>query len=499
MSTKAAVFLNLHVLLASVWRRRYVIVLPIFILPMLVLPIGVLTPKQYLSHTTVLIQETTKLNPFLSDFSVSTQLKERMAALEALLHSRHILVAVAQNLGWIDDEQDSRMGSVIGQLSSSLSVRLIGSDMINLSYRSTRPEEMADVLTAVSEQFLANLLAPERSSVNASETFLASQLELLETSLVTAELELAEYKSLNSAKLPNQFAFDVKLMRDAESDLRIKQTELAGARAKAESIKMQLLITNPLLATIEEKLLRQSSELNTLKTRYTSAHSKVVAAQRVMDRLVQERKQVMSTTVELSEGDLEQLWHLATVLSISDEQGATRPLLVSQLEAMESAKSTEQQLLRETEQLTQVIDGVRLKVEAFAGIEQQLNELERDIQTKQTLYNDFLKRFELAKVTGALGRYEEGDRVKVIDQPFIPQAPINPSIALYLVAGIIGGIFLGGGLALMFEMSETSITRRDTLEKLTRISVITRIPKLVVTLQRPVSPALLQTQPEVKR
>jgi len=82
MTTKASVFLNIHVLLASVWRRRYIIIIPMLLLPLLSTLLGMLTPKQYLSHTTILIQETSKLNPFLSDFAVSTQLNERMAALE---------------------------------------------------------------------------------------------------------------------------------------------------------------------------------------------------------------------------------------------------------------------------------------------------------------------------------------------------------------------------------------------------------------------------------
>ena len=52
-------------------------------------------PKNYASHTSMLIQETAKMNPFLEDLAVSSMLDEQMSALKALLNSRHILGAVA--------------------------------------------------------------------------------------------------------------------------------------------------------------------------------------------------------------------------------------------------------------------------------------------------------------------------------------------------------------------------------------------------------------------
>jgi len=54
---------NAAALLWSAWRRRYLIAIPIVIMPLLALGFGVLSPKKYMSYTTVLIQEAAKLNP----------------------------------------------------------------------------------------------------------------------------------------------------------------------------------------------------------------------------------------------------------------------------------------------------------------------------------------------------------------------------------------------------------------------------------------------------
>ena len=79
------------IILAGGWRRRYAIAVPILVLPLIGLLIGVLSPKHYSSHTSMLIQETAKMNPFLEDLAVSAMLKDRIDALKTLLHSRHIL------------------------------------------------------------------------------------------------------------------------------------------------------------------------------------------------------------------------------------------------------------------------------------------------------------------------------------------------------------------------------------------------------------------------
>jgi polysaccharide chain length determinant protein (PEP-CTERM system associated) len=484
MATKAAVFLNIHVLLAAAWRRRYIIILPMLVLPVLSTLMGAFTPKQFLNHTTILIQETSKLNPFLSDFAVSTQLNERMAALEALLHSRHMLLAVAEELDLIDSTADPRVGAVISQLSQALTVRLIGNDMIKISYKSFQSADMANVLVVVTKHFLDNLLAPERSSLNATEGFLEGQLTLQLESLKVAEQQLALFKAENSARLPDQYQFDVAQLRKSEELLREKETLLVGVQARVNSLRSQLLKTNPLLATVEENLLFHTSEMTLLKTRYTDRHSLVVSLQRKINKLKLERDDIIRTTALLTEDDVQQLWNVATQFRLGDASEGVRPLLVSQMEAIETAKSHEQQLLKETIQLGEVISQVQTKIESFAGIEQQLNELERDINTKKTLYNDFLKRYELAKVTGALGRYEEGDRVKIIDQPFTPNSPINPSIQIYFIAGIFGGLFLGAGIALLLEISNTSIIRRDVLADLTGLPVITRIPRVDIPLDQ---------------
>ena len=118
------------------------------------------------------------------------------------------------------------------------------------------------------------------------------------------------------------------------------------------------------------------------------------------------------------------------------------------------------------------------KVRSFAEVERSLIELQRDYDIKLKLYDDFLNRYEMARVSGDLGRYEEMERIKVIDKPFTPSRPNALPAALFIVAGFFAGLGIGTGLTAIAEISDTSLRLRETLESMTGLPVITRIPAM---------------------
>ena len=116
---------------------------------------------------------------------------------------------------------------------------------------------------------------------------------------------------------------------------------------------------------------------------------------------------------------------------------------------------------------------------SFGADERQSSKLERDLTRKQQLYEDLLNRYEMAKMTRALGHFEQKKRVKIIDLPYTPAAPSNYPLALYLLSGLVAGLLLGNGLAVLFAATDNRIFRRDQLERLSSVPVICRIPPLV--------------------
>ena len=164
---------NLTLLLHGAWRRRHLIITPMLVLPILGFLVSKAMPTKYEAHTSMLIQETAKMNPFLEDLAVSTMLKDRLSALSTLLKSRHVLYSVAKEQGLVKDTMDANEQEfIIKDLAERLTVEQLGKDFIQIKLTSSQSEGMEEMLSSVSNHFVEQLLAPERSSIKDSSHFL---------------------------------------------------------------------------------------------------------------------------------------------------------------------------------------------------------------------------------------------------------------------------------------------------------------------------------------
>ena len=469
---------NLAATLWGMWRRRYLIAVPILLMPVLGLLIGLFSPKQYESYTTILIQETAKRNPFLEDLAVATNLKSRMEALNALLHSRHILAEVAFKLGLIGKEMPEKERSHnIATLSKALEATLVGDDLVKIHYTADKPDGMAEVLKLVSLRFVERVMAPQRSSIRSSVVFLKMEMERRRVELLAAEQKLADYRSKFAGELPELHANNVVRLGNLRDILAQRGTHLKGAQAAQEILRKRLSQTNPVVGRLEEVIVHSLSDLAILRGRYTDRHTKVQAALRKLKSLEVERAKALRAGEHFGSADLDRLWNLASSSSVTSENGA-QPMLVSQLQRLQEGNTRIRSLEEEVASLEKEVMALNAKVSGFGEHELRLGELQRDISVKRKIFEDLAERHQKARVTGALGKFEESDRVKLIDPPFTPVAPSNLPVIFFVVAGLIGGIGLGAGLAAAAELIDTSLRRRDTLADLIDAPVFSRIPVL---------------------
>lgn len=463
-------------ILSAAWRQRYVIVIPILILPLIGLLIGIISPKHYSSHTSMLIQETSKMNPFLEDISISFMLKERIGALKTLLHSRHILGTVAEERGLINKTTSAyKRDEVIENLSNSLSVKMSGMDFIRIDYRSNNPDGMKKTLESVSHQFIEQLLAPERSSMKDSSYFLTEHLIKRQEALDKSESALAEFQNLHTNDLPELHPGNITRLAKMKERLSERKAELAGAQRTLGGLDQQLSKTNPVLGRIEEQIIRIRGELALNRARYTDKHSRIQAALRNLRRLEKERQHILSSTDNII--DVKKLLSISIISPIHKDKN-NQPLLISQLENLQLTRSKVDGLNEEIKSLNKMIITLEKQTASYGENSSEFSRLERDVNIKRDLYDDLLLRNEKARITSSLGIFEQDKRVKVIDRPFTPSAASNPALVLFIAAGLFSGLFLGIGLAILFEFSDSTLRRRDHLESLTKVPLLSRIPPL---------------------
>ncbi|EPW6850844.1 GumC family protein [Vibrio parahaemolyticus] len=467
---------NISVLLHGAWRRRYMIVIPMLLLPILGFGVSKLVPTTYVAHTSMLIQETAKMNPFLQDIAVSTMLKDRLSALSTLLKSRHVLYSVAKEQGLIDDDMGAKEQEfIIKDLASRLSVQQLGKDFIQIQLRSGKAQGMESMLTSVSNRFVEQLLAPERSSIKDSSHFLTIHINKRREELDKAEHAFAEYKNTYSHATPEMQAQSLTRLASLKQTLAEKEAELAGVTRSLGSLDQQLSKTNPVIGKIEEQIIEIRSELTLLRAKYTEAHSLVQGKLRELKRLEQERTVLLSS--KQPELNSNQLWDIASNATVSS-LGEAQPLLVSQLHQLQIMRSRFESLTEETVSLQKMIQELESNAHRFGSTATEINRLARDVAVKREMYDDLVERYEMAQLTGSLGVFEENKRVKIIDAPFTPTIPSNLPSIVFIILGFIGGAGLGVGLATLLELADNSVRSRRALEKHLGVPVITTLPKV---------------------
>ncbi len=212
-----------------------------------------------------------------------------------------------------------------------------------------------------------------------------------------------------------------------------------------------------------------------LRSRYTDEYSEIQGTLRILSRLKEERNR----TLEKSENQLDpdKLWLLAS--NSDTEVDASQPLLlISQLTHMQEVRSRVDALTVETENLKKMISEQAERTSQLGALEKELTQLERDLSVKRDLYENLLKRNELARVTGSLGVFEKEKRIKIIDKPYTPSVPDTPSAMVFTVAGLFAGLCFGIGCTMLAEVNDNSLRFKKRIEQKLKVEVLTRIPQV---------------------
>lgn len=468
----------LFLIVSAAWYRRYLLCVPIVVMPLLAFGVSLLLPKTYEARMTILVQEPAKLNPFLNDLAVGPNLKDRMEGLKALLHSEHVLAAVIRERQLLPpDATPAAQNWAIRELSGNLTALLVGGDLIELRLRGRSPKGLDQVLATIGERFVDRLLAPERSSMEGSVTFLAREIAEKRRVLSEAEEALAEFKLRNADKLPELYSANVQRLAVLQRTLDEKRAELATAKANFDDMRAQLANSNPVIGKMEEQIIQVSGEIALLRARYTDDHSDVQASLRKLRRLEDERKALIDAAQTVTPDDIERFMSQVGPRGVAPDR-PTAPLLISQLQRLLDGKAKQASLAREVAGLEQSVTDGQAAVSTYGAVEREQHQLERRVVAAREIHDSLAKRYEMARVTGALGKFEAPERVKLIDPPTAPLTPTTPPAILFVIGGIIGGLALGAALAFAAELADGSLRRREQIEYGLGIPLLSRLPGL---------------------
>jgi polysaccharide biosynthesis transport protein len=151
------------------------------------------------------------------------------------------------------------------------------------------------------------------------------------------------------------------------------------------------------------------------------------------------------------------------------------PVLESQLAKLDDDIKTQQKLQQD---LQPQIEFHMSKLERIPIVEQQMADLMRDYDTVRTHYLAILDKKLSADTANSLEKRQKGERFFVLEPAQTPQKPFAPNRLLIGLAGVIGGLAGGIGLAILREMTDSSVRNEHEAASIAGGPVLVSVPAI---------------------
>ncbi len=314
-----------------------------------------------------------------------------------------------------------------------------GTNIIRLSYQNENPAIARDVVNALAQAYLERSIVLKTQEASRSVEFIGEQLEKVRATLDAAEQELEGFKTATGViRLDSEAQALITQLTQAETErtavrLRLRQAEFAaeslrGALDRQESYAPAVLLNEPVVAALAQKLTELEIEKRGLMVELSLGHP---AVQGVQGRIAELQRNLLQ--------------NYGTILAG----------------------------LRETDHsLSGNLARYEKELKKLPAAELELARLMRLATVNAEIFTFLLQKHQEASIA----KVSTISNINVIDPAIAPELPIKPQKKKNLLLGLIVGGMAGVGLAFFREYLDDSIKDADSAKRLLGLPSLALIP-----------------------
>ncbi len=359
----------------------------------------------------------------------------------------------------------------IGYLKSRISIdNERETDILAISYESTNPREAQAMANATAYALIQDDTNNARTEFRKTREFLENQLDEKERLLRLAEEDLRAYKidnkisilSEETTKLIEQSSELEKLLAEAQTDYAVASNHLAFLKKELTRQDTLLsdvnaVLTTPLLEQLRQEIVQNQTRYVNLLTKsdYPPDHPELVN----LNRSIESAKKQLNTEIQR-----------VTLV----KAGTTDPLVYrSDLIAKISQGAIEENISHsKVTSLEMAVDEYNKKMAVLPDTEIQLARLQRNFRINEKIYSMLMEKYEDAKIA----EKSKIGNVRIIEEANIPDRPIKPNKKMNYLIGLVLGLGLGFGAALLIHSLDTKLRTFDDVKQNVTMKVLGTIP-----------------------
>ncbi|MDJ0617801.1 MAG: polysaccharide biosynthesis tyrosine autokinase [Calothrix sp. MO_192.B10] len=360
-------------------------------------------------------------------------------------------------------------------LKKKIDIKIIGAtDVIQISYKSKKPQEAADVVNTLMNLYIDNQTEKNRSEVIAVRQFINKELPEIEKEVLKTEARLRKFREQNQVvDLAKEAETTVLEIAALNRQITTLESDLNAVRAQSTKLQRELglnleqamtvniLSTSPEIQSALAELRTVESELTNQKKLFLNQHPNIIALENkkaILENLIQQKsREVANNRAVIPYGLLQ---------SRDMKANLVEEFITS---AIENLKLTQQ-----LASLYQSRDIYQKRSLLLPKLQQQQEILERKVEAAKATYNTLLTKLPEVQVT----ENKKTDNVNIIQPAEIPEKGSTLKHIVVLLLGIMLGLFLSTSSILLLEIRDKSLKNLEEIKELFAYTLLGIIPSL---------------------
>lgn len=480
-------------------RRRWYVLIPMFVIWAVVWGGSWLLPTVYQSDALILVEQQKVPEQYVVP-NVNVNFQDRLQNMTQQILSRTRLQSTI-NRFHLYEKHGGPFGQAsdpIEQMRKDIAIELVEAPghpgqltAFKIRYLASSPQLAQQVNSELTSLFIDENLKSQQQLSESTTSFLQTQLAEARTKLEGQEAKVRAFKAAHFGNLPTQVQTNVQILTGLQAQQQSNQRALDAANQQKlylESLLQEYHSTQAKLEggggesaspdDLNKDLLDSRKNLQDARLRYTEDHPDVVKLKdrvAALEKLKKDQEAIAETEAETK--PTKPTSDVDPGAAYSVQRGATSPMM--QLQSQLKANRLEIENYRQQAKKIQAdIASYQARLNLTPATEQELADISRGYEESAANYNSLLQKQNQSQLATSLEQRQQGEQFHILDPPSLPSRPSAPNHLLISLGGLVVGLAVGVGIAALLETTDVRIRREEDLEDAISLKVLVGIPHL---------------------